>query len=376
MVNRKTKWKIIFIAPATSQPRYHKRVVQLLKFCDVEIFAFTRDLYEENTFPPEIPLTLLGKVSPRKYFRRIFKLIPAIFKIRKHLKGKENYLFYALSFDCMLLAKLGGIKHGFYEISDLRQTEGFGKVAPIFEKFMFRDIFGLVLTSRFFYEDFYKKKRFIPTEKVFIIENKVNPILVNKRPNSKNFSQKRIKIGLIGFIMYKKSTELLLNFVQKRPKSYVIECFGDGPLRWLIESYVCENIRYHGSFKNPEELPNIYSQIDLNYVVYDNRFLNVRLLTPNKLYESAYFGVPIVCCAGTSVGKKIVKWNIGKMIRIQNPELFEKDLSSINKNWLQQRSEDCFKLPSTDLLDDGEKIIKTMLKDFIRVNLSIRSNKE
>lgn len=363
--NLKQAWKIIFIAPATSQPRYHKRVVQFLKFCDVKVFAFSRGLYEKNTFPPNIPLTLLGHISPRKYFQRILKLIPAVYNIRRYIKDKKKCLFYALSFDCMIIAKLSGLKQGFYEVSDLRQTEGFGKIAHLFEKYLLRNILGLVLTSRFFYEDFYKKNELVPKEKVFIIDNKVSPVLADKRPATKKFSQGRIKIGLIGLLRYKRSTELLLEFVRKRPGSYIIECFGDGPLRRLVESYTCKNIRYHGSFKNPEDLPKIYSQIDLNYVVYDNYYVNVRLSTPNKLYESTYFGVPIVCCEGTSVSREVTRLNIGKMIRIKSPELFEKDLGSIDREWLKRCSENCFKVPISELIDEGEKTVRGMLKDLI-----------
>jgi len=361
----KSRWKIILIAPATSQPRYHKRAAQLSKFSDVEVFAFSRGLYEDNVFPPEIPFTFLGRIKPRRYFRRFLSLILAVAKIKKHIKNKKKCLFYALSFDCLLIAKLSGLKRGYYEVSDLRQTEGFGKVVPFFEKFLLRNTLGLVLTSRFFYEDFYKEKGFISREKVFIIDNKVNPALANQRPTTNKLSKGRIKIGLIGVLRYKKSTELLLQFVHRRPESYVVECFGDGPLRSLVESYTCENIRYHGSFKNPEELANIYSKIDLNYVVYDNNYQNVRLLTPNKLYESAFFGVPLVCCEETAVGRQAVKWKIGKIVRIQNPNLFEKDLDSIDRDWLQQCSKNCFKLPSSELIDKGENIIRDMFKDFI-----------
>jgi len=361
----KSRWKIIFIAPATSQPRYHKRAAQFLKFCNVEAFAFKRGLYEENVFPSEIPFTFLGWIKPRRYIRRLLRLILAVAKIRKYIKDKKKCLFYALSFDCLLIARLSGIKQGFYEVSDLRQTEGLGKIVPFFEKFLFRNILGLVLTSRSFYDDFYKKKRFISKEKVFVIDNKVNPALANQRPTTKKLSKERIKIGLIGFLRYRQSTELLLQFVKNRPESYIVECFGDGPLRWLVNSYTCENIRYHGSFKNPEDLPNIYSRIDLNYIVYDINYENVRLLIPNKLFESAFFGVPIVCCEGTAVGKQVVKWNIGKMVRIQSPNLFENDLNSIDRDWLQQCSKNCFKLQTSELIDKGEKTIRIMLKDFI-----------
>jgi len=359
----KSHYKIIFIAPADSQPRYHKRASQLLMYCDVEVFAFKRGLYEENVFPFEIPFTSLGWMKPGRYIRRLIRLILAVGKIKKHIKDKKNCLFYALSFDCLLIARLSGIKQGFYEVSDLRQTEGLGKVVPFFEKFLFRNILGLVLTSRFFYEDFYKDKGFIPRDKVLIIDNKVHPVLANQRPTTKKLSEGRIKIGLIGFLRYRKPTELLLKFVQKRPESYIVECFGDGPLSWLVESYMCENIRYYGSFKNPEDLPKIYSKIDLNYVVYDNNNQNVRLLTPNKLFESAFFGVPIVCCKGTAVGRQVIKWNIGNTVRIKSPDLFKKDLDSINRDWLQECSKNCFKLPTSELIDKGETIVRTMLKN-------------
>lgn len=360
MVNQKLKWKIIFIAPATSQPRYHKRVTQLLKFCDVEVFAFTRGLYEENTFPPNIALNLLGHISFHKYFRRTLRLILAIFKIRKHVKDKKSHLFYVLSFDCMIIARLCGLKCGFYEIGDLRQTERFGKALSFLEKLLFRNVLALVLTSSFFYEDFYKKKGFIPKENIFIIDNKVNSALARKRPGEKKISHGKIVIGLIGLLRYKLPIELLLEFVRKRPEFYVIECFGDGPFRGLVESYSCENIRYHGSFKNPEDVPNIYSQIDLNYVVYDNSNINVQLAIPNKFFESAYFGVPILCCQGTSVGKMAVEWQIGKMLRIGSSENFEEDLKSIDIGWIKKCSKNCLKIASSKLLDTGEQILSDM----------------
>ena len=360
-----SKQKIIFIAPATSQPRYHKRVMQISNFCDVEVFAFSRGLYEENTFPEGVTVILLGNIKTRKYLSRITRLIRAFIKVKRHIKENKKSLFYAFSFDCLLIAKLCGLIGGFYEVSDLRQTEGLGRLLPFFEKYLLRNIHGLILTSRFFYDDFYKKKGFVPKEKVFIIDNRVHPSLTNCRPSIKKFSNKRIKIGLVGFLRYRKTTELLMKYVKKRPDAYAIECYGDGPLLPLIKSYSCENIRYNGSFKNPDDLHKIYSNIDLNYVVYDNSYINVRLLTPNKLFESAFFGVPIVCCEETYVGSQIIEWGIGRTIRIENFEVFEKDMYSIDKEWLKQCSDNCFKIDDSELIDHGEKKLEEMLKNFI-----------
>ncbi|MEA1978576.1 MAG: hypothetical protein U9N80_11835, partial [Chloroflexota bacterium] len=198
-----------------------------------------------------------------------------------------------------------------------------------------KSVSGLVLTSRHFYHDFYRKRGILSRQRIYIIDNKINQLLANKRPHEKHISQGRVVIGMVGLLRYLWPIELLLDFVKKSPESYVIECFGDGIFRGLVESYVCENIRYHGSFKNPEELPDIYGSIDLNYVVYDNSTKNVRLAIPNKIFESAFFGVPIVCCEGTSVGKMAVEWQIGKTVRIDNREIFEDDLGAIDKSWFQ-----------------------------------------
>jgi len=363
MQNKWSNHKIILITPTASQPRYHKRVTQFAAGCNVIVFAFSRGYYDENIFPAKIPFVSLGKIKDGKYFRRLFRVIAAVFMIRTHLRDRENCFYYAMSFDCMIIARLCGLKHGFYEIGDLRQAEGFGKLFAFLEKMLVKRASGLVLTSRYFYHDFYRKKGILPRQRIYIIDNKINQLLANKRPYEKNISRGRIVIGVVGLLRYRRPIELLLGFVKKRPESYIIECFGDGIFRGLVESYVCENIRYHGSFKNPEELPDIYARLDLNYVVYDNSSKNVRLAIPNKIFESAYFGVPIVCCEGTSVGKMAMEWQIGKTVQIDSKDNFEDDLGTIDKSWLNKCSENCFKIPSSELIDNGEQIIQKMLVD-------------
>lgn len=363
MQNKWSNHKIILITPTASQPRYHKRATQFSAFCNVIVFAFSRGYYNENIFPAKIPFVSLGKIRDGKYFRRLFRVVAAVFKIRSHLRDRRDYFYYAMSFDCMIIARLCGLNRGFYEIGDLRQAEGFGKLLTFLEKMLVKRTSGLILTSLYFYHDFYKKKGVLPKGRIYIIDNKVNRLLANTRPYEKHISRGRIVIGLVGLLRYRRPIELLLDFVKKRPESYVIECFGDGIFRGLVESYVCENIRYHGSFKNPEELPDIYGLIDLNYVVYNNSTKNVRLAIPNKIFESAYFGVPIVCCEGTSVGKMAVEWHIGKTVRIESKNNFEDDLGAIDKSWLEKCSESCFKIPSSELIDNGEQIIQNMLFD-------------
>jgi len=357
--------RVILITPTSSQPRYHKRVAQLTKFCEVMVFSFNRGYYNENTFPANVPYISLGRIEDGKYFNRIFRVAASILKVRSYLNADTKYLFYAMSFDCMLIARLCGLRNGFYEIGDLRQAEGLGKALSFLERIFFKKISGLVLTSQHFYTDFYKQRLLLPEQRIFVIDNKVNRLLADKRPCQKRLTGRRVKIGLVGLLRYKRPIELLLNFVKKRPESYIIECFGDGPLKTLVESYRCENIRYHGSFKNPDDVPGIYEQIDLNYVVYDSSTRNVRLAIPNKIFESAFFGVPIVCCEGTAVGRMAMEWQIGKTVRISDETDFETDFNSIDKVWLHKCTKNCFKLPDDKLLDIGDHVICKMLSDTV-----------
>lgn len=352
---------VIVIAPTTSQPRYHKRVRQLSTFFPVRIFAFNRGYYEKNFFPKSFPYISLGKINDRNYLKRVYKLIYAISKVRKNLPPNKDLVFYAFSLDCVITAKLAGIKNGYLEVSDLIMSKGIGKFAWILEKIITRDVLGLVLTSKAFYSDYYRYRLNLPSKKVYIIDNKVDKTLANIRPKLKEINKERIVIGLIGLLRYEKPIRLLISLVKRKPEKLILECFGDGPSRYLIENNACENIRYNGSFQNPDKIPEIYSKIDINYAVYDNSLLNVRLALPNKLFESAFFGVPIVCCDSTFVGKIAKNWGIGDTVRIKNQKLFEEDIIKItNINWLIQASKRCFSIPSSFLIDDGEVVLEKM----------------
>ena len=352
---------IVMIAPTTSQPRFHKRALQLKSFCNVEVFAFSRGYYEVNTFPPELPFTSLGRVEDGKYGSRVINLARAINTIRRRTKTLGNCYFYAMSLDCLVAARLSGIKRGFYEVGDLRQAEGVGRFFAAPEQWLLKSISGFVLTSRYFFEDFYRHNPAISQDKIYVIDNKVHTALRSQRPQDKSFSDERIIIGLVGLFRYQRPIELLLELAHANPDKYLVECFGDGPLKGLIESHVCENIRYHGAFKNPEELPEIYRKIHLNYVVYDSSSINVRLAIPNKVFESAFFGVPIICCENTAVGKMAEEWGIGRTVRIGNAQDFSEDMGSMDFSWLKAKSRNCFKIATEELIDDGAVVLERML---------------
>jgi succinoglycan biosynthesis protein ExoL len=364
---------IIVLAPTTSQPRYHKRVSQISKYFRVKVFAFNRGLYEQNIFPDNISLIRLGEIADRKYLRRVLQLIKAIFIVRRELRGKQKSIFYAFSIDCVIIAKLAGLRDGYLEVGDLILPSGIGKYARVIERNIIKNIFGVFLTSEAFYWGHYQNLSKHPEwrEKFHIIENRVTPSLIGTRPGSRILQGTKITIGVIGLLRYKKPLELIVQYVKKHPKMLVLDCYGDGPLRQYIQDNECENIHYYGSFKNPDDLPSIYSKIDINYVAYDNKLVNVKLAIPNKLFESGFFGVPIICSEHTELGSTAIKWGIGKVVSIEDENQFSNDIRAcLKKPWINQAAANCLRLKAVNLVENGEIILEQTLKtDFSATTL-------
>jgi len=357
---------IVIITPSSTQPRFHKRISNLSKLSDIVVFSFRRGLYEVNEFQPGVRVFDLGMIPNKNYLRRIFPFIRAVYILIRNLpNGYRTIQFYAFSIDCLLIAKLAGIKVGFLEIGDLIFLLTSIKWLRLFEKIILRLIKGLVLTSKEYLNQYYKPlihHRDKPS--VFIIENKIPPSLhpyrIRNKPDISDMKAPII-IGLVGFLRYEIPINRLLKFVNENPKLVSLKVFGDGPFKSLIQQHISKGITFYGSFRNPIDLPEIYSKIDLNYVVYDNWFLNEKLAIPNKLYESAFFQVPLVCSTNTYLGRLTTKWGIGGTVRIDTQNHFNYDLKTkINPNWINSAHRNCNTIPDLELIDNHEDILKTM----------------
>ena len=77
--------RIVMLSPTMSQPRYHRRAAMFLQAgYDVTVYAFSRGLYEDNTYPDNTEVVTLGNVESGKYLSRIPQLLKAIFIINKN----------------------------------------------------------------------------------------------------------------------------------------------------------------------------------------------------------------------------------------------------------------------------------------------------
>jgi len=173
-----------------------------------------------------------------------------------------------------------------------------------------------VLTSEGFMDYHFGKKR---PSNLLEVSNKLNQAVTNcpileKQPLDIN----HLKIGFVGSFRFNAVINFCKVFVENFPQ-HELHVFGtmpeNSPARPLLEK---ENFVFHGPFKNPNDLPSIYSQIDLSLSTYDADTVNARYAEPNKLYEAIYFETPIIASSNTFVADKVRRMGIGFDIDASN----------------------------------------------------------
>ena len=301
--------KIIFISSALQQPRHQKRIDLLNQDFDLTVYYFYRNKYTENYKGYEKNATKIGEVKDGKYFSRIFLLIKLYFIL---LFCKTDTV-YCTSPDQALISILTG-KKVFLEVADLYQVDGTNKFYKLLDYIIFPCISGLIITSPYYYSGYLNKFDRFLKKKTILVENKLLPSFYeNIEKYRKNFSienKNKISLGLIGNLSFKKSLEKIRDFIAVSD-NFELHIFGDG-LHTIFDGL--DNVFYHGRFKSPEDLPSIYSLIDINIILYDNDNNNVKLALPNKLYESIAFLRPIVCSDNVALSDIVRKDFLGEVV--------------------------------------------------------------
>ena len=164
-----------------------------------------------------------------------------------------------------------------------------------------------------------------------------------------------ISISYIGSIRdYKINT----NFIDslKNKKHIALNFHGEGSINKDIENYVIDqiidNVRLTGRYEKEEEA-KLYKGSDFINVLIPNDSINSRTLLPNRLYNAAVYGKPIIAFKGTYLSEIIKKYNLGivvgsffniereimEYINNFNFELYEKGRSSFFGTVIEENKE-------------------------------------
>lgn len=307
--------KFVFIVPALDSPRAIKRVEEFVaEGYEVKVFAFSRgnQLINSNL---GFKYELIGSFpNSTPYINRLPVLRKAIGRVVKH-EGKEPiyYVFgsYLGIFVTLCWPQLGII----YEEGDLAHTyikNGFLRwLLERLDRRVIRRSLLTVFTSEGFLRYHYGKE--VPKNSI-VISNRIDSKILNyERKNSSPLTMEHLSIGFVGKPRFKSVVNFATVFCRNFP-TYQFHFFG-GPVGKEFEplrNY--PNCHFHGFFITPDDLTDIYSQLDLVLSTYDVEFENVRYAEPNKLYEAIYFETPIIVSKGTFLADKTEELGVGRAI--------------------------------------------------------------
>lgn len=367
------KPRAVILSPTSSQPRYHRRASMLLAAgYTVEVYAFERNFYVENTFPSSVTVTSLGEIESGRYFTRIPKLLRAVFRVRRYEKRHSTApaLVYAFGLDMAMIGKLAMPTSIplVYEVGDVQNPLPHDRAASKFFSLVERNVMArcqmLAVTSPGFISDYFGILNPEIVQKTMVIENKLAREIAEKfsRPSKPKVPTRPLKIGYIGAFKYENCIFPLIHAVAKRKGDFELHFYGDGSLKKDILEYVAkhDNVFYHGSFASTQDLQKIYDAVHLSYVVYDNHDPNVRMALPNKLYDGPYFGVPLVVAENTLLAKRVRELGIGLVADPRAENYADVLLDGLSPELLTNLSAAALKLELCHMVESYDEIVPVL----------------
>lgn len=357
------KKKVVFIINSAQNQRCIKRVNEFVSNgYKVAAYAFTRG--EQLRNQPQFELKIIGRFSnDTAYKDRLLLMYKAIKKVLRRHK-KENVFYYLFSLDIATLFRLQSKKNYIYEESDLVHTyirnKTLKRIFAIIDKRIIKQSLLTVFTSQGFLKYHFEKT--VP-DNTIVIPNRLTPEICNFPLLSKEDSNINcIKFGFVGAIRFR-SLYCLAETILKTFPNHTFHFYGtvnsnrDGDFMSL-DQY--DNCFFHGGFHNPQDLPNIYSSIDILISTYDLVEENVKYAEPNKLYEAIYFETPIVVTTGTYLADKVKELGIGFDVDALNEGSVIDFVNGLNQRIIHEKVDACRNIDKSYTLNVNKDLFDRM----------------
>lgn len=341
---------VVFILVSLSDSHYRNRIMEFANHnIPVEVYGFER---KGNNKTIDIPYKLetLGLLEDESYKSRLKLYIKQLKKIGRKYKD-SSAVFYLTSLDLAMVFHCINPKLEYiYEECDLTHTY-LGKLKyflEIVDKRIIKKSLLTISTSQGFINFHFKG---ICPNNVCLVENKLNPSIIEiDGVQKRDFDKKHLSIGFVGGPRFDSVYNFIDKFCSNFPQ-YVFHIYG-GPVPEnfnRLSKY--KNCEFHGFFKNPVDLPQIYSSIDLVLATYDVKFENVRYAEPNKIYESIYFETPIIVSKNTFLSEKVERLGIGYSINAMDEHEVVDFINDLSLDSIKSRIYNIKKIDKSETLN-------------------------
>lgn len=363
--------KIVFIV-RTMVPRVDKRIKEFVaNGYDVEVYGFefenvridnsknTAYYYNVLATIPNFPNQLSYRERAVLFYKKIKEVI------KKFDKKETLFYFFTIntSFITLFIPNLLFINEESDMLFDRAKNPLVRELIIWVNKCIVKKSYKTVMTSQGFADFYYGDK--IPSN-IVIIPNKVSSAclklpMVAKLP----FDVNHIKFAFTGNARYNSIFNMCKVVGEHFPQH---EFHFYGTLNYFTEEQKqavarFKNVTVHGPFKNPDDLPEIYSKIDFVISTYDSAGVNVQYAESNKIYESMFFETPIFVSTNTVLEKIVNKHNIGYALNALDDAVVIKTIESITKDKYEEFRTALRAIDKKDSVNDNTIFFQMLKKE-------------
>ena len=289
---------------------YVNKYDELLKKNGIECDIISKEHEEEKD----------NYIADEKNFVFFYKDAKTIFqKIKRFLQYADfvNDVLVKEKYDRMIIfdafyAVLYYFKHGInffkktpyiLDIRDYNPRLSYCFVKKVLKKIMNNAGMVTLSSSKF--------KIWLPTSSNLFTMHNI-PLTDNLKKNTQAFCNQKIKIAYLGGIGYYEQNKKIV--VATHNTDVKLMYAGVYPAVNNIKEYCLQNgyddVLFFGRY-NDTEKDKLYADVDIINAVYGNDSLVVTTALPNKLYDSAFYKIPIMVNSGTYLGEIVEKYNMG-----------------------------------------------------------------
>lgn len=362
--------KIIFIVNAIGMQRCIKRIDEFAeRGYEVEAYGFDRGA-KINAKPKSCDIKAIGYIDiSTRYVKRMAIIYQGIKKVLNMTK-RQDIVYYLFGLDNAIFFSILSKKKYIYEESDLVHTYIKSNIiVGLFEKInkkIIKKSLLTVFTSEGFVKYHYGGN--VP-KNTFVIANRL-PLSVGNLPvvEKKPFDIGHLSIGFVGYIRYSAIFNFAKVFCEHFPNSnfHFFGTTSNEANRVLFEPLKqFPNCHFHGAFKHPDKLPEVYSQLDVVLSTYDVKSENVRYAEPNKIYEAIYYETPIIVSADTYLAEKVKRLGIGYGIDAMDDDAVVDLIENMTSDNLKEKVINLRKIDKMEALNINDSFFRKLKTIFV-----------
>jgi succinoglycan biosynthesis protein ExoL len=320
--------KIAYFVHDLSDPAVHRRVRMLSAGGAIVAPIGFRRTAEPLPSVEGVPVVDLGRTTDGRLAKRIFevaRILANFGALAETVRGAN--VFLARNIEMLVLAIRAKRRYApeatvVYECLDIHRmqlSKGLGgTLLRKLESRLWREVAFLLTSSPAFVRNYFAPRHF--PSPIRLVENKVLLLGEESTGFSRAAPGPPWRIGWFGIIRCRKSLEILSSLARVADGAVEIIIRGRPTLAVFEEKFEIliadlPHVHFLGPYRNPVDLPEIYSEVHFNWAVdFYETAQNSQWLLPNRIYEGSLYGAVPIALDHVETGRWLAKHGAGVLL--------------------------------------------------------------